>query len=315
MKIIHYLRPPTNFGGANGYIAHFVSDMNENDISQYITTEIKKDVDVVVFHRSDGMKKKLLFRFRKLLGLKAPIIVQTFHNPTLPYNENKINGKVESKISRLKDRIRFYLSLILADGLYFASKNSIESYHKSKLFSLLMEYKKIGFFPTRLSDELVKVKAKEKPDNHHVFGFLGRRAVVKGADVFESIAQKNSSREGVTFIATWERSSAENIICTGVMDKWDFLSRIDTLVIPNKYCYYDLVFLEALVSNVRVLTTSVGGALDIKHPLFKTLNPETFDELDLSADWIENVDQDSTILSSPAREIRQDFERTIFTII
>lgn len=311
MKIRHYLKPPTEFGGANGYIMNFVADMPDSDILGYVNTNPCADEDIMVFHRADGIKIKFSIILERIFIKKSTKIVQTFHNPVLPYREAEYNGKKVGKVEKFKEVVRFYISILMADLLYFASPHSIDAYSHSLLFRLLIKSKDIVYFPTRLATQKVEKTKRKAREGKVVYGFLGRRANVKGSEIFEALAKKYIDDSGKKFVATWPVDlDLPGIECLGVRNKWEFLSEIDYLIIPNKNCYYDLVFLEALSLGVPVVTSDIGGAKDIVDDYFKLFPLEELNGIDLSSLRIKERNTVADV-SASADEIRRSFSKVI----
>jgi glycosyltransferase involved in cell wall biosynthesis len=311
VKIRHYLKPPTEFGGANGYIMNFVADMPDSDVIEYVNTKPCAGEDILVFHRADGIKIKISIVLERLFKKKNTKIVQTFHNPVLPYREAEYNGNKVGKMEKFREVLRFSLSLLTADLLYFASPRSIDAYRSSLLFRLLAKSKDIVYYPTRLATEKVEKLNNKASEGKVIYGFLGRRANVKGSEIFEALAKKYIDDSQKKFVATWPVDlELLGIECLGVRNKWEFLSEIDYLIIPNKNCYYDLVFLEALSFGVPVVTSDIGGAKDIVDDYFKLFPLEELNRIDLDSLCIKKRDTIADV-SAPAVEIRRDFSKVI----
>ncbi|MDC0739684.1 hypothetical protein N6L24_15455 [Cognatishimia sp. SS12] len=313
MNVTHYLFGHTNYGGANGYISHFVADLDEPSKKRYISFDIEH-TDVAIFHRADGLKKRFFGYLSRYSKHKKTRFVQTFHNPTLPYLETYYNNKTIANFAKIPlECVKFYLALILCDALYFASPQSISSY-RDPIFLLAKQIKKVGYFPTLLSTELLPdtdfpyPKAVQKK---YEFGFLGRDMRVKGADIFKALTKRHPNQR---FVATWKGKSISNLEKIGRTDKWDFLSNVGAIIIPNRKCYYDLVILEALSAGVNVITTDVGGVRDINHELLFKIPEEEWSTLELDKiSAYQNLDnnQKETKLEASCSEIRESFNNMI----
>lgn len=311
-KLQHYLDGSTNFGGANGYISNFMKDLDREQASLYASINHCENCDILVFHRSDGLKIRLKSYLSSLVHRSNRTkFIQTFHNPTLPYLEKFYNAPTLKNAVEIPFlQLKFYLSVILCDAMYFASKNSIASY-QDPVFRWLTNAKKVGFFSTKIACESVPYhKANDTDENAELtFGFLGREMKVKGADIFEKISQNASNN---IFVATWEPNVSKHnsrVKRIGRQDKWAFLDAIDALIVPNRHCYYDLVILEALNRECTVIASNVGGTIDICHPnlikvpLEHLINTNLEKVLQLRP----NTDDETTVTIQTSKNIRESF--------
>ena len=319
-KVIkHYLNGSTNYGGANGYISNFTKDLPPADQAEYCTVNNLCKSDFIVFHRSDGLKFRVSKILRSLIFREPRAkFIQTFHNPVLPYLEQFYNNHSIKKIFMLPVlQFKFYLSLLVSDAFYFASPNSIASY-KDPIFSMVTKAKRSGYFCTRIASESVPVEASARSEVKEklTFGYLGREMRVKGADIFEDIAIKNSNFE---FLATWDvrKSKVNEVKRIGKQNKWEFLSSIDALVVPNRHCYYDLVILEALSIGCKVIASNVGGTVDIQHPLLTKIDFHKFLTVDIKElhGRLITRNKDNTIVMEPASQIRHAFSEFLTRLV
>lgn len=205
-------------------------------------------------------------------------LLLTLHNPVPPSNE--ICEELEKDYGKLITKIFFYLyrnlemrALKKTDILILPCKEAVESYKKTwKEFELLYEKKEKYFLLTGTDPYQVRIEKesyKEKygvPKEKFIVSYVGRHNWVKGYDLLKKAAklviEKNKD---ILFLIGGKEEPLEGLKSTNwieigwTTDPGSLVNTSDLFILPNRETYFDLVALEVMSLNKKILASNTGG--------------------------------------------------------
>lgn len=123
----------------------------------------------------------------------------------------------------------------------------------------------------RVFQVMDKKASREKlslPPEKKVVLFVGRATRFKGFDIFESLAGRLKAFHFVS--VTFPVATAKGIDCRGPVPNPElpaYYSAADTVLFPSLSEGFGLVILEALACQIPVISSAVGIAKELEHPL------------------------------------------------
>lgn len=252
------------------------------ELNSSLPQELKNQIDkigeeniaTIHCHRSLDLiqtKKYLSNSFKGKLLL-------TLHNPVPPSNE--ICEELEKDYGGLITRAFFCLyrnlevrALKETDILVLPCKEAVESYKKTwKEFELLYEKKEKYFLLTGTDPYEVKIEKEIFKEKHkisrekYIVSYVGRHNWVKGYDLLKKAAKLViEENKNIIFLIGGKEEPLEglkskNWIEIGwTRDPGSLVNASDLFILPNRETYFDLVALEVMSLNKKILASNTGG--------------------------------------------------------
>ena len=251
------------------FIARVINFCNRNLMWHVSILPSLKRAKVVHFHYSpdfDAITPKLS---------QNTIKVFTSHSPEPSYLEYQndllkkgISG-AELKILVLKRKEIDKRAFMHSDRVVFPCIEAVECYSEF-LNSINFDYSKIDTVLTGTESPSINLPAHEFRQMHgillntKVVCYVGRKTLIKGFDVFLSVASLMRNHPGYCFVCAGvgelDTSSAENVLDLGwTDDPGSLLNACDIVVAPNRSTYFDLGILQAISLGKTVIASFSGG--------------------------------------------------------
>lgn len=245
-----------------------------SDIFEKASSALKeKSIDILHSHR---YKENILAaRLKKRLGIKYA--VQTVHGASEPMSGlRKLKAKAYSAINHFYSR-RYFDKIITVSADLRSQLEGV--FPDSKLINI---HNSVNQANLRISKDRANVLRDFGIENDAiVIGTAGRMVPIKGYDIFLQMAKIVADKYhqarfllvGDGPLLTYLKSQADNL---GISDKVIFpgfrndipniLSALDIFVISSHHEGIPMIVLEAMALNIAVVSTAVGGIMEIIEP-------------------------------------------------
>ncbi|MGX6591145.1 glycosyltransferase family 4 protein [Cetobacterium ceti] len=247
------------------------------NIQKKIYHENLNNYDMIHFHSTLSF-----FNARENDAIKKTIKILTSHSPQPLYEELLENyflkesdlNKKELEILKRMD----YYSFENADYIIFPCLEAMEPYLKrdlklKKILNKKLEEKKIKFLLSGIEEKEIQdeedyfFKKFKIPKESIVFSYIGRHNKIKGYDILVEASRIILNKyNNVYFIVGGKKNNKleslehPNYLNLGWTKEGDnIIKNADGFILPNRETYFDLVFLEALRANARIICSETGG--------------------------------------------------------
>lgn len=296
-------------------------------------TNIIKNInqfDIIHFHTSND-----LYSCKKQLSNFKGKVVLTCHTPIPPFME--LYNDYYSKTMRIlcgKRSAKKYKKIcegafLMADYIVYPCKEAEDSY-----YDLWKGYNdihktcenKISYIPTGC------VEKKEKYQKEDLFGniydgkflvcYVGRHNRSKGYDILKNIAKKMKTSTNIQFVICGKQGplyalNSNNWMEIGwTADADSYIKCSDVFILPNRWTYFDLVFLEVLSMGQLIIASNTGGNKYFSN--FSNCGIYLYDNIDEAIDYINMIRnmsfEEKELLKKNNRELYlKEFSNNIFS--
>lgn len=259
------------------FIVEVVKGIRENNKIKKIMRgcEILENInqyDIIHFHTTND-----LHLYRKQLENYKGKIVLTCHTPIPPFME--LYNDYYSKIMRIicgKKSVKKYKKICedafaIANNIVFPCVEAEEAYYElwdgySAMHDSFAD--KISYIPTGCIEKKTDSKKSilgDKYNKKFVICYAGRHNKSKGYDILVDIAKTLAKDDSLKFIICGNQgplydpkiSNWHEIGWTTKVDS--YIKSSDIFILPNRWTYFDLIFLEVLSMGQIIVASKTGG--------------------------------------------------------
>jgi glycosyltransferase involved in cell wall biosynthesis len=184
-------------------------------------------------------------------------------------------------------------TLVSSNCLLIPCRDSLEGYFTStpervSLFHLPFYELPSGVRPLKATRSSHEVRTSWGVDSKKIVGFFGRRHPHKGYDIFCQAAEVAYRHKiDIVFVSAGSGPISPPLHLPNFLDLGHLtteelanaIAAVDLVIVPNRFCYFDLIILEAMSLGKPVLTTPVGGSRCLNSPGIFFVNNQNAESL------------------------------------